>query len=129
LGADKIIPVMLAFFVGIGLCFALPITLGTLLGDDTPLMQPVIVAAYGVSGIAFGYFWPEVGWRLGLCLFAVWLPVILFALLMSDTAGPVNWKDTLHSLLDFMMILVAACFGAEVGAIIGRQRRAKTSGA
>lgn len=124
------IPKVLALFVGIALFFVIPITIGSLLGDYTPLYLPLLVAAYGVSGVVLGFLWPEVGWRLGLWLFAVWPPMLLFALFLGGEAlmeGPVDMNGMLRDLLGYLMAMVAACLGAELGGIIRRRQMAESN--
>ena len=122
-------PKAVAITLGAALFFILPITISFLLGDNTPLYLPLLVAPYALSGAVLGYLWPHMSWRLGLWLLAVWPPMLLFAVFLS---ADVPWsvkgalKD-LHDLLGYSMILIAACLGAEVGAIIKRHRPAKSS--
>ena len=120
----------LAVFVGTALFFILPITIGSLLGDNTPLYLPLLVAPYGMSGAFLGFLWPDVGWRLGLWLSAIWPPMLLFMLFLGGDAlmkEHVDLKGTVRDLLGYLMIMIAACLGAEVGAIIRRRRRADSS--
>lgn len=128
LKTDQTVPRVLAVLVGAALFFILPLALGALLGDETPLMLPAHAAAYGVSGVLFGLRWPEGGWRLGLYLLAVWPPMLLFAILLGgEVLLEGKWAGVLRELLEFVAVLVAACFGAEVGAIIGRRRRSDSA--
>jgi hypothetical protein len=112
----------LAVFVGVVLFFILPITVGNRLGDDTPLLLPIIIAAYTVCGVVLGLVWHDDGWRLGIYLFAIWPPALLFAIFLAGelpwTRSTV-WRD-LKDLLGYMLILVGACLGAWLGAMIRR---------
>jgi hypothetical protein len=113
----------LAVFVGVVLFFILPITIGNWLGDDTSLMLPIIIAAYIVCGVVLGIVWHNDGWRLGIYLFAIWPPALLFAIFL---AGEMPWTFSsvwhdLRDLLGYMLILVGACLGAGVGSIIRRR--------
>ena len=121
---DRVASRVLAVLVGAVLFFILPLTLGALLGDETPLMLPAHAVAYGLAGAVFGLLRPEGGWRWGLYLMAVWPPLLLFALLLGgEVLLEGKWTGVLHDLLEFVIVLVAACFGAGVGAIAGRRRR------
>lgn len=125
---DKTVPRMLAVLVGAALFFILPLALGALLGDETPLMLPAHAAAYGVSGVVFGLRWPDGGWRWGLYLLAVWPPMLLFAILLGgEVLWEGRWAGVLRELEEFALVLVAACFGAEAGATVGRRRRSDPS--
>jgi hypothetical protein len=112
----------LAVFVGVVLFFILPITIGNWLGDVTPLLLPIIIAAYAACGVVLGIVWHNDGWRLGIYLFAIWPPALLFAIFLSGelpwTRSTV-WRD-LKDLLGYMLILVGACLGAWLGAMIRR---------
>lgn len=124
----KTVPRMLAVLAGAALFFILPLALGSLLGDETRLMLPAHAAAYGASGVVFGLRWPDGGWRWGLYLLAVWPPMLLFAVLLGgEVLWEGRWAGVLRELVEFTSVLVAACFGAEVGAIIGRRRRSESS--
>lgn len=115
----------LAFLTGLALFFGVILTVGFLRGDDTPLLLPLLVAAYGVSAVIFGFFWPEVGWRFGLWLFTVWPPMLLFAAFLGGEAlmeGHVDMKGMIRDLAGYSIILVGACLSAEIGAIIKRRR-------
>jgi hypothetical protein len=110
----------LAFFVGAILFFFLPAALSVLLGNDTSLMLPLLITAYGASGVALGFFWPNIGWRLGLYLFAIWPPVLLFSVFLAGEV-PWNLRAELRSLVGYFLILIAACLGGLVGSLIGRR--------
>jgi len=90
-------------------------------------MLPLLITAYGISGVGLGFFWPNIGWRLGLYLFAIWPPVLLFSVFL---AGEVPWniRAELRSLFGYCLILIAACIGGWVGSVIGRQVKNNTSG-
>jgi hypothetical protein len=78
---------------------------------------PLILAAYGITGIVFGLLSPDDGWRLGLYLFAAWPPVLLFGLFLAGEQPWHPWAD-LRSLIDYVSILVVACIGGWAGAFI-----------
>ena len=123
-------PKMLAVFVGVALFFFVGTVPASVLGDYSRLLVPIDIAAYGVAGIVFGFVWPKVGWRLGLYLFAVWPPMLLFMLFLGGEAlmaRPVNSKGILRDLLGYLLIGVAACLGAALGAFIRRQRATSLS--
>lgn len=109
-----------AFLVGAALFFVLApfnnphISEGLLVFVDT--------GAFGVAGAAAGFVWPRRGWRLGPPLVALWFLMALCSILLALDA--VNWEagGDLRDLLLHAMIVVAACLGAEVGAIAGRRR-------
>jgi hypothetical protein len=84
------------------------------------------IAVYALAGLILGFIWPNVGWGLGLCLFAVWPPVLLFAVFL---AGEVPWnvRAELGSLFGYCLILIAACIGGWVGSVIGRHVKNNTS--
>ena len=85
------------------------------------------IATYGVAGIVFGFIWPSSSWRLGLYLFAVWPPLLLFPVLLSGGKGiPFHWRAELLNLLGYFLILVGACVGAWLGAFIARRSSNKT---
>lgn len=128
LKTDKVVSRMLAVLMGVALFFVLPLALGYIFGDETPLMLPAHLAAYGVCALIFGLLWPEAGWRLGLYMMAVWPPMLLFAFFLGGewlTRGRLT--GALQDLLEFLLVLVAACLGAEAGAIVGRRRQSDSS--
>lgn len=106
-----------AFVAGIMLLFVLA-PLG-LLGDDSWLVMPIIIISYGIGGIILGYISVNGGWRLGLWLVAFWFLMFPIHILL---AYPVPWdtKRDLQALLGHAMIIVAACLGTEIGAVIKR---------
>jgi len=120
-------PLVIGILVGIALFCGLPVTIHFLLGDETPLYLPILSTAYGVSGFVLGFLWPQMSWRLGLCLFAIWPPMLLFALFLSADKPILNWRAELLDLLGYALILFAGCFGAWLGAAMAvrvRKRRA-----
>lgn len=106
-----------AFFAGIALAFAVPITLTLLLGEESWLFVPLMVVSYGIVGSVLGYRWPEGGWRLGLWLFAFWLLLIPLSFIFSDPI-PLNFWRELQNLIWHALIGIAACFGAGLGALL-----------
>lgn len=120
---DQIAVGVAAFLAGCVLFFAL----GLALGDESPLALPVGLAAYAACGAAFGYLRPDGGWRWGVCLFAVWLPMTLLAVFLGGElllGGGVDWRGNLRDLAGYALLLVAACLGAEAGAF-ARLRHAR----
>lgn len=118
-------PQILAILVGLTLFFVLATVPASIFGDHSPYLLTIDIVAYGIAGIVLGFFWPKLGWRLGLYLFAVWPPMLLFMLFLGGenlTNGPVNWKGILSDLIGYLMIGVAACVGAALGSAIKRRR-------
>lgn len=91
------------------------------------LLVFVDAGAFGVAGAAAGFVWPRRGWRLGPPLVAFWFLMALCGILLALDA--VNWEagGDLRGLLLHAMIVVAACLGAEVGAIVGRRQGRRTA--
>lgn len=109
-----------AVLLGIALFFTLPLVVGFILGDDTPLFLPLLITSYGVSGLILGFTWPDMSWRLGLWLYLIWPAMLLFMFFLS-AEQPSDWKRESRDLFGFFLILIAACLGARLGAFI-RQR-------
>jgi hypothetical protein len=129
---DQVIPAAIALFAGAALFFAVATIPAMLFGDDSPLLVPIDVAAYGVAGVVFGLIWPNAGWRLGLWLFAVWPLMLLFSMFLAGEVlleGSVSWVGVLRDLAGALLVLAASCFGAEAGAVIRRLGKANTAGA
>ncbi|MGI9067728.1 MAG: hypothetical protein ACR2HX_15185 [Pyrinomonadaceae bacterium] len=116
----------LAVLVGVALFFFEAAVPALLLGDSSPLLVPIDVAVYGVSGVVFGFVWPDGGWRLGLYLFAIWPPMLLFMLFLS-IEQPSDWKREARNLFGYLLILIAACIGAQIGTLIRRRRMVESS--
>jgi hypothetical protein len=102
-----------------GFCSLLPITFGALLGYRSPVLLPLLVAAYWLIGVALGLAWPRVGWRLGLYLFASWPPILLFALFLGGENS--RLKATLEGLLEQTTMVIAGCLGVAIGALTKRR--------
>lgn len=79
------------------------------------------IASYSVVGIALGFGWPNIGWRLGLYLFSILPLIILASVLFSDPPSVVHWREELFVLLGYLMILPGACLGAWIGSILRRR--------
>jgi hypothetical protein len=58
------------------------------------------VGTYTVTGIIFGCIWPDIGWRFGLYLFAVWPPVLALAILFA-------WEQPIGDVRGTLVDLVA----------------------
>jgi hypothetical protein len=120
---DELLSRAVSVLLGVTLFFILPITVGNRLGDDTPLLLPIIIAAYTVCGVVLGFVWHDDGWRLGIYLFAIWPPALLFAIFLAGelpwTFSSV-WRD-LKNLLGYLLILVAAGLGSGLGSFIRRR--------
>lgn len=116
-----------AYLVGAGLVFVLaPFT-----GPDVSEGLAVLIdtAAFGVAGVAAGYLWPGKGWRLGLPLVAFWFLMFLGSVLLALDAVTWDAGRELGGLVVHAMIVVAACLGAEVGAIVGRRQGRRAAAA
>lgn len=111
-----------AFLAGI-LLFALTSIPLVFLEFTSPLITPLAVSIYGIGGFVLGYYWAK-GWRLGLWLIAF---DILLTIPSGLFGGPVEWdfKREMVGLASLLMLVVAACLGTELGAILKR-RQAKT---
>ncbi|HJQ34402.1 MAG TPA: hypothetical protein VJ866_19635 [Pyrinomonadaceae bacterium] len=115
------------FLTGLLLIFAVTGSL-FLFGGDARTLLLAHVAAYGVVGVAVGFLWPKVGWRLGLWLVAPWFIMQIVTIPLADRGAlPGDAKGLLGELAKNLLLVVAACFGAEVGAIIKRRRLADLS--
>ncbi len=110
-----------AFVVGVVLNFVVLAPLGLLLDPESSLIMPTIIISYGISGTILGYLSVNGDWRLGLWLVAFGFLILPFHILF---AGPVSRDLERESkgLLGHAMIVVAACLGAEIGAVIKRNR-------
>lgn len=92
-----------------------------MLNPDSPLITPLMIISYGIVGVILGYLSENGDWRLGLWLVAFSFLMLPFHILFAD---PVNWdwERELKGLLSHALIIIAACLGAEIGAIIKRNR-------
>ncbi len=110
-----------AFLTGVVINFVVLAPLGLLLDPESSLIMPAIIISYGIAGIILGYLSVNGDWRLGLWLVAFGFLMLPFHILFAD---PVNWdwNRELKGLLAHALIVVAACLGAEIGAIIKRNR-------
>ena len=113
---------ILAVIVGIALFLFVAFMSDLWSQTSSLLLFTFFVATYGVVGFVLGLIWPSSGWRLGLYLFAVWLPVLFFAVFLSAGKGiPFYWRAELLDLLGYFLILVAACVGGWLGSILARR--------
>jgi len=103
--------------VGIGVGFSIPIIAGFFFGE-TLIPFYCVVIAQGISGIILSFVWPQMSWRVGLWLFAIWPLILLFAILL---AGLPRQKQDLFEALTYVWILVAGCIGGWLGAFIARR--------
>ena len=117
---------IVAVLVGVGLFLFVAFVPSLWFGDSSLLLFMFDIATYGVAGIVFGFIWPSSRWRLGLYLFAVWPPVLAFATFLA-WEQPVTVRATLLNLLGYLLVLVGACVGGGLGALIARRASHKTS--
>ena len=117
---------ILAVLVGVALLVLGATLPGRWFGDALLWFFLFDFTVYGVAGLVLGFVWPNSGWRLGLYLFAVWPAVLLFGLFLA-WEQPANVRATLMNLLGYLLILVGACAGAGLGALIARRSSNKTS--
>lgn len=108
----------IAILTGVALIFVV-LPLDFALGAESRLLWPTTWAVYAAVGAAAGFIRPNEGWRHGLCLAAPWLSLLPLMFLFSD-GSPTDTSRELKELAGHLMVLVAACLGAEVGAIIKR---------
>lgn len=93
-------------------------------GGDPQVFLLRHLVAYLIVGAGFGLYSPERGWRLGLWLVAPWLAIQIITVPLAQPSDfPRDAEQFFTNLLENMMVVVAACFGAAVGAIIGRHYR------
>ncbi|HEY9283012.1 MAG TPA: hypothetical protein VIP46_06125 [Pyrinomonadaceae bacterium] len=113
-----------AILVSLAMPFAAFLPLDYMLGGESSVLWPATWAAYAAVAAILGFIWPEPGWRLGAWLFAAWPLLLVLAALFSDgpLVGPAGWKGLLQDLAAYSLMLVAACLGAEIGAIIKRRQ-------
>lgn len=76
------------------------------------------IATYAVVGALLGFIWPESSWRLGLYLFAIWLPIIIINFFFSDPPAEIHWKQELLAWMGLLLILPGACIGAFAGSTL-----------
>lgn len=119
---------IVAVLLGIILFFALPFVSDSLLGENTWRYLVLAIASYGVSGVVLGFIWPNISWRLGLWLFAIWPPMLLLMFFFSDPPPVVHWKQEILGFLGVLLILPGASTGAWLGSLIGRRVRNQRSG-
>ncbi len=117
---------ILAVLVGVALFLFVAFVPPLWFEDSELLLFLFYIATYSLAGFVMGFIWPNNGWRLGLYLFAIWPPMLLFAAFLSGEQ-PWHVKAELMSLLGYLLILVGACVGAWLGAYIARRASTKTS--
>ncbi len=77
----------ISLLAGTVLFFILPSTLNSLL--DSRWYLPWLIVPYAVTALVVGGIWPDLGWRLGLAVFAVWGPMLqLMFFFQRRSAGP-----------------------------------------
>ena len=116
---------LIAFITGVAMVFLLMPVYEYIVGTRTGYVVLVDIAVYGLAGLIFGYLWPGAGWRLGLYLFAIWPPLLLFSLFLGGEAlmeGPVDWRGMFRDHAGYLLMGVAACVGAWLGAWLRRWR-------
>ena len=114
----KVIQRFSAVTIGIGLFFFVAFLPAQLFGNAVWLWVAADIVSYTIGGVVLGFIWPDMSWRLGIWLFAVWPLIILLAFLISDPPRVINWKEELLSLLGYLMILPGACLGAWIGSLL-----------
>ena len=117
MNVSKLRASIVAVLLGIGLFFVLPFISSFMFGEHSQWYLILAIAVYSVSGVILGVIWPKMSWRLGLWLFAIWLPMLLFMVFLSADAVP-NWKREILSLIGYALILVAGCLGGWLGSRI-----------
>lgn len=107
--------------VGVGAVVALtvPIIAGLFFGESLIPFYCVVVSQ-GICGFILGFFWPHLSWRTGVWMFAIWPPILLFAVIL---AGPPSGKEDLYEALTYLWILFSGCVGGWCGALITRHKK------
>lgn len=110
-----------AVVVGVGLLGLVAGLPGRWFGDNLLFLFLFHFTVYGIAGLVLGFIWPASGWRLGLYLSAVWVPVLALGAFLSWEQSTTTWA-TLLDLLGYFLMVVGACAGAAGGAMIARSR-------
>ena len=112
---------VVAVTVGIVVLFSITLFPATWLAPVLAIFA-FYATLYAALGALLGFIWPNISWRLGLWLFAIWPPMLLLMLLLG--ADAVNdWRREAFSLLGVLLILLAGCLGAWLGGSLSRRRR------
>jgi ABC-type enterochelin transport system permease subunit len=109
---------VVAFACGILGFFIAGLVIASLQTNSLAVPIAVDIATYTVLGALLGFIWPASGWRLGLYLFAIWLPIIIINFFFSDRPAQIHWRQELFVGLGFLMILPGACIGAFAGSTL-----------
>lgn len=110
-----------ALLMGIVMALVVVPLLDYIIGYDPRLIWPTTCTVYAVAGAFFGIASPGDGWRLGPFLSACWYALLPAACFLAGEV-PIDARRELQELAGHAFVLVAACLGAEMGAIIGRRR-------
>jgi hypothetical protein len=102
---------------GILLFVGIAIGLGKFVRPESLLFVMVAILLYAACGFVLALIWPRQGWRMGLWLFVIWPPMLLFAAFLSADV-PVNTRTELKDLLTYFVMFLAACIGGAVGSAI-----------
>ena len=111
----------LAVMVGVALFLVVATLPSRWFGDNLLFLSLFDIAIYGIAGLVLGFIWPTSGWRLGLYVAAIWLPMLIIGGFLS-WEQPTSARSTLLDLLRYLLIVVVACAGAAVGAMISQSR-------
>jgi hypothetical protein len=113
---------MVAVGVGAVVALTVPVVAGLFFGESLIPFYCVVVAQ-GICGLLLSFVWPDLSWRAGVWLFAIWPLILAFAVIL---AGPPNKKADLYDALTYLWILVSGCVGGWLGTLMGRRHK-KTS--
>jgi hypothetical protein len=118
------------FLIGIGLTVPIVSMLALLTGAKFwPSYVPVIlisyVLVYAAGGVFVGFIWPQGGWRLGLWLVGFFFITMILSIPFSDRSRSVDLKGALTTIGSDLLIVLAACGGAETGSLLKRRYLAK----
>jgi hypothetical protein len=113
--------IAVSILFGVAFFFTLPFLLAPVYTASIWIFLPTLMSCYFAAGLTLGLFWPQLSWRVGLWLFLVWPPMLLFALFLAADAGPWNWKGELISLGEYALMMIAACIGGWLGSTISKR--------
>lgn len=125
MGENRNQGIAVTILVGIAAFFIFPLSLSPLLTRPAWVYVPIFMGCYLMVAFVLGFVWKQLSWRIGLWLFLIWPPALLLAYYLAADAGPWNWKGELLSLSAYALMLMAACFGAWLGAAISSSREKK----
>lgn len=107
-------PVATGILTGILLALALVFIVGKFVRPESLLFVVIAILLYATSGLALAIIWPHHGWRMGLWLFVIWPPMLLFSVFLTADV-PVNPRTELKDLLAYFVIFLGACIGGALG--------------